>query len=127
MVRVARFIISGATATGTTLGTLYVLSDLWGMWYVPASIVAYLAGFLISFSLQKFWTFQDSSIEMMRIQLIAYGGIVILNLGLNTLLIFLFVEYLGLWSVVAQAIASLLIAIESFFLFRWLFRARNVS
>lgn len=123
--QVGRFIISGASAAAVNIGTLYLLTSIFGMWYIPASAVAFLGGFVVSFTLQKFWTFADDARPFAGGQILFYFAIVLFNLGLNTVLVYSFVEYLALRPVVAQALASILIACESFFAYRFVFVHRS--
>ena len=116
--KILRFGIAGALATGTNITTLYLLHDGAGVWYIPASICAFLVGFVVSFTLQKFWTFRDRDVERWRKQAATYFGIVVCNLTLNTIFVYLFVEYGGLIPVLAQAFSSILIALESFFVYQ---------
>jgi|SRR3989344_80563 len=126
--RIVRFLISGGIATGVNLLALYLLVHVMGMWYLTSSIVAFFVGFVASFMLQKFWTFKDHRRDVMGKQLIIYLLIVLFNLGLNTGLVYVFVEYAKFWPLVAQALASLVIAFEGFFAYRMLvFRDTNPS
>src|SRR3989344_9133618 len=116
--RIIRFLISGGLATGVNLFALYILIHVIGMWYLTASIIAFFVGFIASFTLQKFWTFKDHRRDVMGKQLVAYLLIVLFNLGLNTGLVYMFVEYVHFWPLIAQALASLIIAAEGFFAYK---------
>ncbi len=50
-----RFIISGGTAAFFGLLTLYLLTNIFHVWYLVSSTTAFLVGFVLAFSLQKFW------------------------------------------------------------------------
>ena len=120
IMQVARFGISGVTALATNIAVLYVLNSIAGLWYLAASVIGFLAGFAVSFTLQKFWTFRDHSTDKIATQAVRYFLIVLFNLGLNTILVYLFVEYVRLLPIIAQIIAALIIAIEGFFAYRFL-------
>ena len=124
--QVARFGVSGVVALGTNIAILY--SFLYaGLWYLAASIIAFLAGFIVSFTLQKFWTFRDHSTDNIHAQAARYFLIVLVNLGLNTILVYLLVEKVHLRPVIAQVIAALVIAVEGFFAYRLLVFNRGAS
>ena len=126
--RIIRFLISGGLATGVNLFALYILIHVIGMWYLTASIIAFFVGFIASFTLQKVWTFKDHGRDVMGKQLVIYLLIILVNLGFNTGLVYIFVEYAKFWPLVAQALASLVIAFEGFFAYRMLvFRDTNPS
>ncbi len=118
--KIIRYLISGATAAAVNIGTLYVLTEFFHMWYLSASVFSVCVAIVVSFTLQKFWTFRNSQTQNIHHQAIRYAVIVLCNLALNTGLVFCFVEYAGWPPVGAQFRASLLIAFESFFAYKFL-------
>ncbi len=116
--RVWRYLVSGGSAAVVDLGLLYGLTEWATLHYLFSAMLAFIAAFFISFFLQKFWTFQDHSVERVHAQAVLYFVIAVANLGLNTLLMYLFVEYLHLWYLAAQIMAGGAIACESFFISR---------
>lgn len=125
--KIVRFLISGGVATGIDLVLLYVFTDIFGIWYLASSVVAFTFAFLASFSLQKFWTFRDHSREGIQTQAGIYFLIAAANLGLNTLLVYLLVDYVNLHYLIAQIIVSVFVAVENFFVYqRFIFRASVV-
>lgn len=124
---VVRFGMSGAAATATDIGALAVLIYVLHLWYLAAAVIAFLIGFVVSFSLQKFWTFRDHTTERMGAQAAVYLAIVLMNLTINTFFVFVLVEYVGLTPIPAQLVASVVIACESFFLYRIVFRRPLVN
>lgn len=117
--RVCRFIISGGTAAVVDLGFLYLLTDWFGLHYLFSAVLAFIGAFGVSFSLQKFWTFQDDSVERVHVQLSISFAVAVVNLFLNTALMYFFVDTLHLWYMAAQIIVGILLAFESFFVFRY--------
>ncbi|OGG53699.1 hypothetical protein A2851_02325 [Candidatus Kaiserbacteria bacterium RIFCSPHIGHO2_01_FULL_53_29] len=118
--KIVRYIISGSTAAVTNIGTLYILTEFFHIWYLYASVVAVCVAMVVSFTLQKFWTFRDRRTEHIHRQAVRYFFIVLGNLLLNTGLVFCLVEYAKWPPVAAQFFASLLIAFESFFSYKFL-------
>lgn len=125
--KIVRFLISGGVATGIDLVLLYVFTDIFGVWYLASSILAFVLAFFVSFGLQKFWTFRDHSREGIQAQAGIYFLIAAANLGLNTLLVYLLVDYANLHYLIAQIIVSAGIAVENFFVYqRFIFRTSIV-
>ena len=118
--RIVRFIIAGSLATGTNIASLYALIHFVHLPYLLASVAAFLCGFVVSFTLQKFWTFRNKETNIIGQQALSYFLIVLANLSLNTLVVYALVEHAGVNPIIAQALASLLIALESFFAYRFL-------
>ncbi len=117
--RFIRFLFSGGTATLSNLALLYFFTDLLHIWYITSTVLAMTISTFISFGLQKFWTFKDGDRSKMSWQLPAYILLCIFNLFLNTFLVFVFVEGLDLWYILAQIISSGLIAFLTFFVFKY--------
>lgn len=119
--------LSGGSSLGLDLVLLYLFTDIFGIWYLASAVAAFILAFLLSFTLHKFWTFGDHSREGMRMQMGLYFLVSASNLVLNTLLVYLFVERLGLHYIFAQIAASALIAIESFLVYqRFIFRENTI-
>lgn len=125
--KIVRYVISGGMATVTNLLFLFIFTDLVGIWYVLSAILSYLISFVVSFSLQKYWTFGDDSNDRIGTQAVWYILVTTANLGLNTLGIFVLVHYGHVYYLLAQLIVSFLIAIESYFVYRFVFRSKRDS
>jgi putative flippase GtrA len=122
MIRVLRFIIGGGIGAATDLAILYAMTDIFHVWYVISTAVAFIIAFIVSFVLQKYWTFQDHSNDRIHSQIALYFAVAAINTFLNTLLVYLFVNFYNVHYLIGQIIASILIAGESYFIYRWLFR-----
>jgi len=125
---IARYIISGGTAAAVDIGLLYAFTRFLGLWYLASAVLAFIIAFGVSFFLQKFWTFRDRGTEGMHRQAGKYLGVSVFNLCVNTLLVYLFTDYLNLWYVFSQVIAAGLVALGSFFVYKyWIFRTRPAA
>ncbi|RMF86278.1 MAG: GtrA family protein [Nitrospirae bacterium] len=125
MRRLLRFLAAGATAAATQTLLLYLLTEVAGLWYLWASSVAFGAGVVVSFLLQKLWTFEDRDLRRLPAQAAAYVALAVVNLGVNDGLMLLLVDRLGVHYLVAQVAAAAAVAAETFTVYRlWLFRRR---
>lgn len=115
-----KFIISGTTATLVNFAILYSLTEFVGLWYLFSSIIAFALAVLVSFFLQKFWTFGDDDREKMKQQIVMYYTVATINLGLNTAGMFVLVERFGIWYIFAQVIMTMAISVEGFFAYKLL-------
>lgn len=116
--KVVRYILSGGAAALTNLSSFFILVHLLSVHYLIASVLAFSAGIVASFTLHKFWTFNDQEVRRIHFQLASYLGVTFGNLALNTLLVYLFVTWLGFWYLLAQILAGALIAVSSYFIYR---------
>jgi dolichol-phosphate mannosyltransferase len=119
--RIIRFVIVGATAALLNVLVLYALTNWFGIWYIASEIVAFIIALCYNFTLQKFWTFENRHGKATR-QGFSFIVLNVFNLFLNTAILYCMVEFFGLWYILAQLITSLVIACESYFLYRVIFR-----
>ncbi len=113
-----RFLIAGGISFATNVSILYVLTHYAGMWYLASAIISFTASILVSFVVQKYWTFKDFSRDRLAEQSFRYAFICLGNLGLNTLTIFVLVDIVGAWYIAAAVIASIIVAISGFVFYR---------
>jgi dolichol-phosphate mannosyltransferase len=113
-----RFLISGGTAAAVLLLSLYIFTDIFHVWYLASSVIAFIFAFITSFTLHKFWTFQDRDVSRMAGQATGHLMVGLVNLVLNTSILFLIVEYGNQHYLLAQVLTSGLLAVGSFFIYK---------
>lgn len=125
--QVLKFLVAGGLALATNLFVLYICTDILHIYYMVSTVVAFAIAFNVSFILQKFWTFKDPSKGNMHIQLPLYLGVQLMNMALNALLMYVFVEYLHVWYILSQTIIALMIAVSTFFINKvYIFKPQGV-
>jgi putative flippase GtrA len=117
---IIKYIISGGTATCVNLGVLYALTEYAGVHYLQSAIISFICAFFFSFLLQKFWTFNNRRKDILHWQMAGFLAVALVNLSINTLLIYLLVEYAHVWYLLSAILAGGLIALSSFFIYRHL-------
>lgn len=113
-----RYIVSGGTAALTNLCLFFVLVHVLSVQYLIASALAFSAGIATSFILHKFWTFNNQEISHMHFQFALYMVITLGNLLVNTLLVYIFVDWFNILSLLAQLLAGAIIAVTSYFIYQ---------
>ncbi len=121
--RLFKYLFSGGTAAFVDLGILYLLTEIFKIWYLASAVIAFVFAFIVSFILQRFWTFDNRSMENIKSHAPIYLLINLINLGVNTLFMHLFVDFLYIHYITSQIIISGSIAIYSFFISKKLFQA----
>ena len=110
-----KFLVTGCTALVVNLSFLYLFTEILKIHYLISSVFSFFLAVTVSFTLQKFWTFKSakkniyfeaSSFLVMQI---------VVNLFLNTALLYIFVDYLHLWYILSQVLISLGLAVITFF------------
>lgn len=117
---IVRYVISGTLATATNLGITALLAGYTRMHYLVIVSIAFVISVVVSFSLQKFFTFHEHSLSSAPKQLLSFIAVASINLLINDFFVYLLVKVTGVGMLVLdQAIASLVIACYSFFLYRY--------
>ena len=111
---IIRYIISGGTSAFFNLATFFCLYHFLHIYYLFASIIAFILAFFVSLILQKFWTFRDHSRENMHIQIGKYFLASIFGLAINTGLLYIFVDGLHAHPLIGQILAGGLTACCTF-------------
>lgn len=123
--QILKFLIAGGTSTSVDLLIYSTLTYWVGLWYIASAISSFVIAFWISFGLMKFWTFRDRNTEKMMKQTYLYFFVAIANLGISTLLIYLFVDYIHIHKFISKVIANAMMAAESFFIYRYFIFAKR--
>ncbi len=112
--RPIKYLIAGGTAALVDLSLIYFFTDILGIWYLYSACLAFSVAFFVSFFLQKFWTFRDNNTERMYRQMTVYLSVALFNLILNAFFMYILVDGFKVWYMLAQVMASGLIACESY-------------
>ncbi len=112
--RFLRYLISGVVTVSINIAVLYALVEWIHFWYLTASVTAFCVSYVANFSLHKFWTFKKPEFSRLSSELPRHFALAICNIALNTLIMYVLVEQVGTPYLLAQLIASGVIALESF-------------
>ena len=115
-----KYLIAGGTAFLVNVMFLYLFTDIIGLYYLVSTALSFTISFVVSFSMQKFWTFRDNSLDNVRKQLASYLIVGLMNLGLNIGLMYVFVDLFGVWYVLAQVFSAGMIAVESYLIYNFI-------
>lgn len=122
---VIKFLLAGLTAAAVNLLVLDLFYRIFSWPIIPATSIAFLVAFFVSFSLQKFWTFRDKSRDRISKQLLGYLANGLVGLYLNGWLMKLLVEDYALWHLLAQIVVSAVIALQNFLVYRIIFKKHH--
>lgn len=115
----SRFVLAGVVGAVTNLSIFFVLFDLFNLHYLISSVVAVAVSLVLSFFLQKFFTFKDRDKDNLSIQTFGFVSVAFFNLTANLFLVYVFVDWLGLIEFLAQALAAASLAVLSFVFYRF--------
>lgn len=115
-----KYFISGGTAAFVHLSLLFIFTDFLGLWYILSTSLGFLFAFLVSFYLQKFWTFRDKNREKEKKQMVVYFLVGVSNMFINAGGMYVLVDFFGIWFMLAQVIMNLSIAVSSFVIYNFI-------
>ena len=116
-IKIIRYIIAGGIATASNILILFVCVHYLHLWYLVGAAISFCSAVVISYLLQKFWTFKDYSKENMHKQFLNFFVYNLVMLGVNTLLMYFFVDIIKIWYILAQAISAFITAFINFIYF----------
>ncbi len=122
--KIIRFIVSGGIGAMAQISFLYFFTSIIGLWYILSGMCAFVCSQIVSFLFHKLWTFKNFNKDNTPIQGALFLCTGVLNLVLNTVLLYLFVDGLDIPYLGAQLIASPLLAIFSFFIYKSIFHIK---
>jgi putative flippase GtrA len=114
-----RFLVVGGLSVAVDVGSLYVLHGVLQVWLPVATATAYLVSFGVNFTLNRIWTFGSTGTP--HGQLLRYGGLFTMNLGLTVVLV-QFLSTLGMPYLLSKVCTTAVLSTMNYFVSRrWIF------
>jgi putative flippase GtrA len=116
---IIRFGAVGASVAALQLVLVFMLTDMFGMWYLIASVLSYSIAIVVNFTLQKFFVHKHMEKDAIKSQFVKYVLLGFFCLALNTVGMYTLVTYLGVPYLYAQALIVGMLAIFTFVMHRF--------
>jgi len=101
-----KYYIVGASGVLVNLGLLYSLTEFVGLWYLVSYIIAISVSITLNFTFNKFWTFSDSKNSQRTIVIyLKFVGVSLLGMGIQLGSVYLLVESLSVYYMLAALIS----------------------
>ncbi|MFA5155331.1 MAG: GtrA family protein [Patescibacteria group bacterium] len=117
---IIKFFIAGSFSGGADIVLLFVFHGLFRLDIVLSTSLAFICAFLISFTLQKFWTFRNYCQKKVLHQLFLYIINALIGLYLNGWFMHLLVNKYQTWYILAQIIVNLVLAVVNFLVYKFI-------
>ena len=117
--RIMRFVVAGTISAFVMFGTLLLASEVFGLWYLASSVIAFVVTLLFGFVVQKFWAFQNKNTKVVHKQFLIFIIIALLNLIVNISAMYLLVDIFNIWYVMAQLVVTGMISTWDFLLYNY--------
>lgn len=115
--KIIRYLFAGGLAVSSNLLILFVLVHYFEVWYLTSAIISFCSAVVISYLLNKFFVFNNYSRKNIHKQFTIFFIFQLTMLGVNTLLMYVFVDIISIWYMLAQAISSLTTAVINYIFF----------
>lgn len=119
-IKVVRFLLSGGVSAALNFSILWGSTELLHVWYMLSLIISIIICSILNFTLQKFWTFEDHSLDRVYAQLPQFITLGVVNLILNSIFLYVLVEYAHMWYLAGQVICIATLASMNFFIYHTL-------
>lgn len=119
--QILKYLVVGLLAAGVDVTSLFLLTELFDIWYVFSAGLSYLLGLSIVFILNKYFTFQKYFFTARQLK--KYLLLSATNYILVMILIYFFTESLDISYLIAKMIIILLQVMWNFPLYKfWVFK-----
>ncbi|PLX27324.1 hypothetical protein C0583_03330 [Candidatus Parcubacteria bacterium] len=118
--RIVKFLFSGTSAALVNIFSLYVFHGLARINVVVSACLAFILAFIVSFTLQKFWTFKNDNKERMFQQMFWYMVVGLCGLGITATSIYVLVNIFHVFYILSQVIINVVLAVINFFIYKLL-------
>lgn len=105
---IIKFVINGGVSFVVDYGILYTLTEFCGVYYLISAALSFTASVLVNYIICVLWVFEGAKNTNNKGKFIFLGSSVI-GLGLNQMLMWLFVSIFGIYYMVAKIIATLIV------------------
>ncbi len=105
-----RYNVVAVIATAVDFLVLVVLTEFLGLWYFFSAIIGAITGGITSFLLERNWAFMKKN-KKLSTQAMKYIVVWITSIILNTIGLYILVEYSDIQYIFAKIIVSILIGI----------------
>lgn len=120
-----KYIIVGSATTGLDFLLVYIFVEYFHIFYLLSASLSIAIIFFISFSLNKYWTFNNREAKYF-IHSIKYALSNIVSWIINLSVLALFVEVFEVWYLLAKVFATAAAVIWNFFIYRnWVFKTKD--
>lgn len=114
LIQFVRYLFVGGAAFVVDFGSLYVLTEYVGIYYLTSAAIAFLLGLLANYLLSIFWVFSRRTLERRWLEFGIFALIGVVGLGLNELFIWFFTEHFQLYYMISKLIATALVLLWNF-------------
>lgn len=105
----------GGAAFIVDFGSLYILTDIFGIYYLISAAIAFLLGLVANYLLSISWVFNKRTLDSKSMEFGIFTFIGIIGLGINEFFIWFFTAEVGFYYLISKIISTVIILFWNFF------------
>ena len=114
-----RYIFVGGISAVINILTLFILTDIFKIYYILSSILGFILGLIVNYLLSKLLVFTKESFNNKKKEFVSYAIIGVIGLGIDTLFMYIFTSLIEIYYLLSKIISTIIT-------FIWNFGARKI-
>lgn len=115
VIQLFRYFFVGGAAFLVDFGSLFVLTDFFGVYYLISAAIAFILGLIVNYGLSISWVFNNRTLENSTLEFGVFSLIGIVGLGLNEIFIWFFTAEIGFYYLISKMISAVIVLFWNFF------------
>jgi putative flippase GtrA len=109
-----RFTVVGVSAFCIDAGLLFVLTEFGGLQYLVSNAISFSTSIVYSYFLSERWVYDTGGKKVGAFRFSVYFGMSLIGLGLNQLLLWSFVDIVGIYYMLSKCIVGPIVGVFNF-------------
>ena len=110
-----RYFFVGGAAFLVDYGSLWLLTDVFGLHYLLSAAIAFILGLVCNYLLSTTWVFDNNRLENRWAEFAVFALIGVIGLGLNELIMYVGTDVLHLHYMLSKLVSTALVFFWNFF------------
>lgn len=115
LIQLFRYGFVGGIAFLVDYGTLYMLTEFFGVHYLLSATIAFLLGLIVNYLLSISWVFNSRKTENRWTEFTVFAIIGIIGLGLNALIMYLCTDVFCIHYLISKLVSTVMVFFWNFF------------
>lgn len=115
IIQLFRYFVVGGAAFLVDFGSLFVLTDFFGVYYLISAAIAFILGLIVNYGLSISWVFNNRTLQNSTLEFGVFSLIGIVGLGLNEIFIWFFTAEIGFYYLISKMISAVIVLFWNFF------------
>lgn len=114
-----RYILVGGTAFIVDFGSLYILTDYMGIFYLLSAAIAFTLGIIVNYLLSVKWVFNKHTLDNRLYEFGVFAVVGIIGLGINEVIIWYLTSNLHYYYLFSKIVSAVVVLFWNFFARRY--------